>query len=166
MIFSDFLQNFAEISLKSVFFAEISQNFHKMILETCRFWKILKNAALIVKIGVDTAENEPLRAWFKIARLQSWINRGCATTITELVFRHVWIRRKQQWVLLFGVDTLKVHLRLGLGKSERKFYAPLFVGYSKRIKPDFNDYRADYGEAILFNIQNLWRNKRHKNFEQ
>ena len=30
-----------------------------MILETCRFRKILKNAALIVKIGVDTAENEP-----------------------------------------------------------------------------------------------------------
>ena len=45
-------------------FYENLHNFWKSSASFCRSWKMLKNPALIVKIGVDTAENEPLKDWY------------------------------------------------------------------------------------------------------
>ena len=38
--------------------------------------------------------------------------------------------------------------------------------YSKRIKPDFDDLRADDGEDTIITVLDLRRNNRRKNFEQ
>ena len=40
------------------------------VCKSCRSRRELSNAYLLAKYGVHTAENEPLRDWFKIARYQ------------------------------------------------------------------------------------------------
>ena len=79
-ILQKILQNFAKILRISENFAKFSENcqnfgknfqffsrnFQNLLARrwfSCRFWKMLKNAYLDAKIGVDPAENEPPKEW-------------------------------------------------------------------------------------------------------
>ena len=83
--FSHFLQKIMKILLKFLRFSqkspEFSENFSKFTkfwlffkyfqeksVNSCRFWKMLKNAPFLITIGVDTAENEPRKGWWVVAR--------------------------------------------------------------------------------------------------
>ena len=43
----------------------------------CRSRRELSNASLLAKIGVDTAENEPLEVWGKIIQYFSFVSLRC-----------------------------------------------------------------------------------------
>jgi len=42
----------------------------------CRSRRELSNEYLLAKIGVDTAENEPLEVWGKIFNIIHWVSLG------------------------------------------------------------------------------------------
>ena len=87
--FLKILQNFAKFAKKCQnfcnFFQFFSRNFQNLLARrwfSCRFWKMLKNAALDAKIGFDPAENEPRKEWCVVAgrrrsAARSW-KRGTA----------------------------------------------------------------------------------------
>ena len=69
--FCDFqknLLNFLKISVNSLNFDYFSNIFQEKSVNSCRFWKMLKNAPFLITIGVDTAENEPRKGWYVVAR--------------------------------------------------------------------------------------------------
>ena len=61
------LLNFLKISVKSLNFDYFSNIFQEKSVNSCRFWKMLKNAPFLITIGVDTAENEPRKGWCVVA---------------------------------------------------------------------------------------------------
>ena len=73
MIFQDFKKKVDFCEKLSIFrenrwfLKEFLQNLEKSVKEFCRFWKMLQNAYLDAKIGVDTAENEPRKEWCVVA---------------------------------------------------------------------------------------------------
>ena len=57
-------QKFSQTLQNSVKFCTILQNLLARRWFSCRAWKMLKNAYLDAKIGVDPAENEPRKEWW------------------------------------------------------------------------------------------------------
>ena len=60
----------------------------------------------------------------------------------------------------------KEHMQKSRFLSPSKKARSCLFGYSKRIKPDFDDLRADDGEDTIITALDLRRNNRRKNFEQ
>ena len=59
---------------KNLHFIEIYRNLLNLLARkrfSCRFWKMLKNAYLDTKIGVDPAENEPRKEWCVVCSTSS-----------------------------------------------------------------------------------------------
>ena len=57
--------------------------FQEKSVNSCRFWKMLKNAPFLITIGVDTAENEPRKEWWVVARTGVSILRAQLSTLSR-----------------------------------------------------------------------------------
>ena len=65
----------------------------------CRSRRELSNEYLLAKIGVDTAENEPLEVWGKIIQQFSFVSLVATLLLTWVALGCVDADRNEQWLI-------------------------------------------------------------------
>ena len=63
----------------------------------CRSRRELSNEYLLAKIGVDTAENEPLEVWGKIIQYYSFVSLATSHQTVEGSFSAGWLAGKPDY---------------------------------------------------------------------